>query len=260
MISDYLESEYYPKLTELIKDSYQENNNQKVNLLCHSMGCLVSLIYLNSQSTEFKNQYIECFITLAGAYGGSSNSLLGLTYGYDFHLNLSLEGLHGFRSAARTQPSSFFMLPNSDIFPSEKAIASFSNKQFKPSQLSEFFKSINFSEGEKRYEDAMNKHDVKTGPGVDVHCLYGSDVSTIEKVKVPNLESIDQPVKPDQIEYGDGDGVVNAVSLEVCNLWKDNNNGFPVKSESFSTANHMSILNDHRVHNYFLKLIFKKIV
>lgn len=61
---------------------------------------------------------------------------------------------------------------------------------------------------------------------VQVHCIYGSGLSTPEQF---NWAKGYFPDYQPAVVYGDGDGTVNKRSAEVCLNWNEkNNNGKPV--------------------------------
>lgn len=47
------------------------NDAQRVILICHSMGCMNSLYFLNHASDEWKAKYVRSLITLAAPWGGA---------------------------------------------------------------------------------------------------------------------------------------------------------------------------------------------
>lgn len=67
--------EYFSKLKTLIEETYIENNNLPVIMLAHSMGSLMSLYFLNSQTQSWKDKYIRSLVTLSGVWGGSVKAI-----------------------------------------------------------------------------------------------------------------------------------------------------------------------------------------
>ena len=62
-------------------------------------------------------------------------------------------------------------------------------------------------------------HDVSTGPGVDVHCLYSTGVDTPFSFYYKGGDFSKAPI----VTNSDGDGTVHASSLEFCNQWSNTN-------------------------------------
>lgn len=73
--------EYFARTKELIEETYAINGERKVYLICHSLGCLRSIHFLNLQSQEWKDHYIKEYITLSAPWAGSAQSLLALIEG-----------------------------------------------------------------------------------------------------------------------------------------------------------------------------------
>lgn len=73
--------EYFDSTAKLIEETYQINGNNRVNLLCHSMGCLRSIHLLNLQSNEWKDKFINRLITIGAPWLGSSQALEALLEG-----------------------------------------------------------------------------------------------------------------------------------------------------------------------------------
>jgi hypothetical protein len=74
MIPEYLE-DYLKKMKDLIEKTYEANRN-KVLLVSHSIGCLITYLFLVGYcDISWKNKYIKSFISIGGPYGGSSVGL-----------------------------------------------------------------------------------------------------------------------------------------------------------------------------------------
>lgn len=67
--------EMYTKLKALIEETYYKNNNTKVVIIAHSMGNPVTLYFLNHQSQQWKDKFIQSFIGLSGVWGGVIKSM-----------------------------------------------------------------------------------------------------------------------------------------------------------------------------------------
>jgi len=77
-------SEFLNDLQKLIESSYEDNGNQPVILLGHSMGNLYIHYLLTHQSRSWKEKYIKSFISLAGPWGGAVKTI-----------RLEISGRHG---------------------------------------------------------------------------------------------------------------------------------------------------------------------
>ncbi|CAL8108210.1 unnamed protein product [Calicophoron daubneyi] len=63
--------DFVPKLKQLIEETYTRNGNRRVVLFAHSMGSIVAVRFLGAMTTEWKQKYIETFVTVNGANGGT---------------------------------------------------------------------------------------------------------------------------------------------------------------------------------------------
>ena len=53
------QGDYFERVTWLIEETYELNNNKKVVIMAHSMGGLMMLHLLQSKTQEWKNKYIR---------------------------------------------------------------------------------------------------------------------------------------------------------------------------------------------------------
>lgn len=80
-----------------------------------------------------------------------------------------------------TNPSLAWLLPSSLYWKSDEVLVQTPKKNFSLSNLEEYFKYINYPEGwEMRKDTEKFQLDFKP-PGVEVHCLYGTGVDTVER-------------------------------------------------------------------------------
>jgi len=110
-------------------------------------------------------------------------------------------------------------------------------------------------------------------PGVEVHCLHGDTIPTVEKFVCSIIDSLfffniylscfrmiygpgKFPLKYPKLQYGNGDGTVNSRSLEGCNYWSSMQKQ-KVFHQVFPNADHMTILRDERVMDYIAQLMEK---
>lgn len=58
--------DYFDRLKSLIEETVDINEGRKIMLISHSMGVPYSLRFLHQQSQEWKDKYIEAWITISG--------------------------------------------------------------------------------------------------------------------------------------------------------------------------------------------------
>lgn len=90
-------------------------------------------------------------------------------------------------------------------------------KTYKASELPELLRKI----GREGSADMMKyAHSVgtTTDPGVPVHCIFGHNVQTFQKLAFHTSEDLEAN-EPAQVTLDDGDQTVDAASAEVCTRW-----------------------------------------
>ena len=174
-----------------------QNGNLPVVMIAHSMGCTMSLYFLNQQTKAWKDKYIKSLITLAGPWGGSAYALEIFTSGTNFaeakdninlhkywflqhenikndpNLNLELGKYDNVNAAVkiieRTQPSLAWMMPSQDIWKEQVLIQTDSNSvDYKAANLGDYFKLLDVPNMAEMYEDTQKLTSGLPDPGVEV--------------------------------------------------------------------------------------------
>lgn len=244
--------DYFFELRNLIEKAYVDNGNERVSFLCHSMGCLHGLYFLNNISQRWKDKYIRSLISLAGVWGGSVKAMKAFASGDNFGVvvvpSLSL------REDVRTFTSSAFLMPHKDIWPEDAILMKNRDKSYTINDYKEFFEDINYPLGYQMWLDVRNLTSPSNAPGVEVHCLHGNKVTTIETL---HYEVGKFPEAKPRVSYGDGDGTVNLISLQACIGWAAKQKE-PLYYKNFTSVDHMTILTDGKVLNYIGEALTKK--
>ncbi|XP_025836355.1 group XV phospholipase A2 isoform X2 [Agrilus planipennis] len=241
--------EYFENLKNLIETAYDENGNQSVMLIAHSMGGPMSLQLLSRQKQSWKDKYIKCLITLAGAWGGSVKAVKVYAIGDDLGSYALRESV--MKQEQITSPSLSWMLPNQYFWDKDEVLVQTSKKNFSLSNIEEYFRSLNFPIGWEMRKDTLPYQQGNIAPGVEVHCLFGVNITTVERLYYKPGTWLDG--YPTLIN-GDGDGTVNRRSLEGCLRWSKMQSQ-PVHYQAFPKVDHMGILKEQAVLNYISNLI-----
>lgn len=236
--------DYFKNLKALVESTFRNNGNEKVVFICHSMGCLNALYFFNTNTQTWKDKYIRSIISLSGVWGGSVKAMKAFASGDNFGVvvipSLSL------RKDVRTFPSLAYLLPSKEVWPAEKVLVKNRDKRYTVNDYQQFFHDINYPTGYEMWLDVKNLTSPSTAPGVEVHCLHGNKVNTMEQL---DYEVGDFPDAKPRITYGDGDGTVNLVSLQACIGWAHKQKQ-PMYYKNFTGVDHMNILMDNRVLEY----------
>lgn len=243
--------DYFVDLKKLIERAYVDNGNEPVVLVCHSLGCLNALFFLNANTQTWKNKYTRSMISLAGVWGGSVKAMKAFASGDNFGV-LVIPSL-SLRRDVRTFPSLAYLMPSREIFPADQVLVKNREKRYTVNDFKQFFDDINYNVGYEMWLDVKNLTTPLIAPGIETHCLHGNKVSTMEKL---DYEVGDFPDAKPRVTYGDGDGTVNLISLQACVGWSTKQRE-PLFYRNFSSIDHMTILTDRRVLNYIGEALAK---
>lgn len=200
----------------LVEETYAQNENRKVILLCHSMGCSLMLYMLNRETQAWKDQYVKSLFTLAGPWGGAIKSVKAFASGDNF--GVIVVPTLTIRDDERTFPSLAYLLPSDNVFDTNKVVVQTKRKQYTVGNYKDLFEDINYQVGYNMWLDVKNLTYSLTPPGVEVFCVHGVGLDTMDKLIYEKNRFPDE--QPDKIEYGDGDGTVSVESLQACRRWE----------------------------------------
>ena len=236
--------EFFGKLKELIEETYDANKQVPVTLLAHSMGGPMSLIFLQRQSQKWKDKYINGLITLSGVWGGSIKALKVFAIGDDLDAYFLRQSI--LKDEQITSPSLGWLLPSRLFWKETEILVQTEQKNYTLSTLQDYLIDINVPNAWEFRKDNEKYQLNFQAPGVEVHCLYGAGVRTVERLYYKPGTSIE--CTP-QLIFGDGDGTVNLRSLEACKHWQGNQKQ-KVYSQLFPGINHLGILRNPSVLSY----------
>ncbi|XP_024935900.1 group XV phospholipase A2 isoform X2 [Cephus cinctus] len=208
--------EFFVKLKDLIEETYLMNNKEPVTLIAHSMGGPMSLVFLQQQSQKWKDKYINCLVTLAGVWGGSVKALKVFAIGDDLGAYVLREST--LKDQQITCPSLGWLLPSSLFWKDTEVLVQTQLRNYTFKDMKDFLIDINVPNGWEFRKDTEKYQLDFTAPGVELHCLHGVKVDTVERLYYKPGTSVDGYP---QLIPGDGDGTVNLRSLEGCLHWQE---------------------------------------
>ncbi|XP_074601769.1 phosphatidylcholine-sterol acyltransferase-like [Brevipalpus obovatus] len=239
--------DYFQQVKDLIEETYQINGQKRVTLICHSLGCLRSVHFLNNQPDSWKNKFVHEYITLAAPWAGSVDALIADLIGRDFGVPwLSIEKI---RSFERTYPSIIELLPIPQVFGAEVLVKTLS-RQFTSEEYENLFDLADCKECSLNFEKIV-KPNIQF-PRVNTTCIYGAGLSTPSKIQfmTDNLNG------PFNLQIGDGDGTVNSESLSYCQHWNKMRDHFTFNYVTLFGSNHADFVQDTGTVEKVLKYIF----
>ncbi|KAF7287599.1 hypothetical protein GWI33_005954 [Rhynchophorus ferrugineus] len=241
--------DYFIALKKLIEDTYDKNNNTSVMLVAHSMGGPMSVLFLNQQSQSWKDKYIKRLITLGAVWGGSVKAIKVYAIGDDLGSYVLRESV--MRAEQITSPSLAWLIPSPLFWKPNETLVETDKQNFTLSNLQQFFEGISFPNGWEMKKDTEQYQLHFKPPGVEVHCLYGSQIPTVEKLYYKPGTWLDG--YPTLIK-GDGDGTVNLRSLEGCQHWQILQKQ-KVYYQPQPKVDHLGILHSKETQDYLINLV-----
>lgn len=240
--------QYYKQLQQLIEATYFLNNQTKCVIVSHSLGNPVFLYFLNHQPQEWKDKYIQSFVSLAGVWAGSTKVIK--VYASGDNLGVPLVWPLTVRPEQRSTPSSAFLMPHNKFWGPKEPLIITEHRNYTVNDYEDFFHDINYPNAWQMRLDTRNLTYDLQPPDVSLHCLHGSGLPTLATLVYGPGMFPDKILK--EISE-DGDGTVNMRSLLACLNWKGKQK-YPVHHSVFPSAEHNGILADERARNYIVKV------
>nr|GMD99472.1 lecithin-cholesterol acyltransferase-like 1 [Ipomoea batatas] len=229
-------SKFLDDLKNLIETASDSNGGQPVILVSHSLGGLFALQLLDRNPISWRRKYIKHLVALSAPWGGAVDEMLTLASGNTLGVPLV-------REEQRSSESNMWLLPSPTIFGSTKPLVVTPRAEYTAGDISRFLADIEFSDGVSRYESRVLPlvERVAASPGVPVTCIFGSGVETAETLVYGEGGFDEQP----EIVYGDGDGMVNMVSLRALQWQWGNDTEQEVEMIKIPGVSHMSMVKDN---------------
>ncbi|XP_026468778.1 group XV phospholipase A2-like [Ctenocephalides felis] len=240
--------QWFVDFKELIEETYSMNNGTPVTIVAHSMGGPMTLVFLQRQISEWKNQHIKRFITLAGAWAGSVKAVKVFAMGDDLGSYVLRNSI--LREEQISCPSLSWLLPSPLFWKPNEVMATTKSRNYTLAQLSEFFDDLEYPQGWEMRKDNIQYSLNFSPPDVETHCIYGSGIPTVERLmyKKEILDGLPTLIN------GDGDGTVNIRSLSACSVWKTMQDK-PVVPIEIAGVDHMTVLKHPDILNYIHKIL-----
>lgn len=210
---DSQDGQYGKALKALIEDTV-DAIGEPCTIVSHSMGGLQSLYFLQNQDEAWKSKYIKRWIPISFPVLGAAKEFRLFATGDNEGIPVQASSI---RDEQRSYETNLWLLPRDQR---STVFARTDEKNYTTNNYDEFFTDIGYARGEivrKRVSSLI--HDVSTGPGVDVHCLYSTGVDTPFSFYYKGGDFSKAPI----VTNSDGDGTVHASSLEFCNQWSNTN-------------------------------------
>ncbi|KZV28887.1 hypothetical protein F511_13682 [Dorcoceras hygrometricum] len=203
-------SKFLQDLRILVESSSRSNGGKPVILLSHSLGGLFVLHFLNRNSNSWRQKYVKHWIALSTPWGGTVDVMRTFASGSTFGVPL-VDPLV-VRGHQRSSATNLWLMPSPKVFNHTKPLVITPDSSYDVLDIPRFLGDIGFPEGVQPYEMRvlpLVNASLTAPPLVPVTCITGSEVRTPETLHYGDHGFYKSP----EIEYGDGDGTVNMVSL-----------------------------------------------
>lgn len=242
-------------LTKLIEQNCAMQENPAI-IIGHDLGAVVANYFLVGAMQEWKDKFINKFISVSGTFGGCPKALRAVLSG--------VSAPHNFNSAIKTCSGLSLMLPNPKIYGNNPLIH-FNQITYTSKDIPKLLESVS-SEAAQIMKISEKVRDFSmNAPGVEVHILAGSDIDTESSYKY-NMSLVNEPEKNSpfyQLElpfnqkfnYPDafqGDGTMPKFALEYP-VWWSKYQSQPVYFQFFTGAEHTKILSLLESVSYILR-------
>jgi len=249
---DYHMGALYPKLQELIEDTYSKNGGLTVNIVTHSMGGPTFTYFLNQMSKEWKQKYIRSFIPIAGPWAGSPKVLRAIISGNNFgieFLGLSVANRLQMRRLARVCGGLISLLPDPLFWGKNQTFVRTAKRNYTSWDFDDLFQDLGATTAGTIYKHVKHLLPSMKAPEVHTHCLYGTNKPTEIEYNYSNWDN-----DPDDINTSDrGDGTVPLKSLQQCQTWSTQQSE-TIEIKEFE-SDHLSVLQEQNVVKYILDVI-----
>jgi len=236
-------------LKRLVEETYEMNNKNRVVLIGHSMGNPYILYMLNKQSQKWKDKYVQSFISLASPWGGAVKPIRLMVSGDN--LGVFVVNALTVRPQQRSMPSTAWLMPYDTFWNADEVLATGPMGNYTVNDYRKLFTDLDYMDGYNMRKDTEKLIYNLDAPGVEVHCLHGTNVQTPASFTWTAKQWPDQqPVT----HYGPGDGTVNLRSLHGCLRWTKKQKQ-KIYHQEFNGSDHMAILDNPDVISYIKRVV-----
>nr|XP_056718304.1 phosphatidylcholine-sterol acyltransferase [Euleptes europaea] len=207
------QEEYFHNLRALVEEMHNAYQ-KRVFLMGHSLGNLLILYFLLQQPQDWKDHFVQGFISLGAPWGGAVKSLRAMASGNN--QGIPIMSSIKLREERQLTTSNPWLFPTRMAWPDNHIFISSPFYNYTLSDYQRFFTDVNFEDGWYMWNDTKDLLRDLPPPGVEVYCLYGTGQPTPATYIYDDNFPYEDPV---DILYSDGDDSVNKGSLELCKRW-----------------------------------------
>ena len=169
--------QFFMNLTQLVEDTYEQNNGTQIIFCAHSMGNPILLYFLNNYvNYSWKKKHIRSFISLAAVWGGAAKPVRLMTSGDNLDI-IVVKPLTA-RPYQRTAMSTAWLMPKDTFWGEDEILVATPEKNYTAKDYEQLFRDINFEDGWEMFKTTQGLNYELNPPEVELHSLYGVGMKT----------------------------------------------------------------------------------
>lgn len=233
--------EFIRNLKQLIEFTYNRNENQSVHLISHSTGGSMVLFFLSQQSQQWKDRFIQTWISLSGNLAGEVDNFEDILRGFVSPMIP--------KEILQTWDFYAWRLPEPFVFGSKRLLIQTTRKNYTSFDIQQFLNDINATDLAQIYPQTASILGDLPAPNVDTYCFYGVNVST------PIAYRIDEKNRLETI-HGRGDGEQDDTTNMSCQLWNETmSDKYRLICKGFDRISHTRLVGNDQVLNEIDRVI-----
>ena len=233
--------EFIRNLKQLIEFTYNRNENQSVHLISHSTGGSMVLFFLSQQSQQWKDRFIQTWISLSGNLAGEVDNFEDILRGFVSPMIP--------KEILQTWDFYAWRLPEPFVFGSKRLLIQTTRKNYTSFDIQQFLNDINATDLAQIYPQTSSILGDLPAPNVDTYCFYGVNVST------PIAYRIDEKNRLETI-HGWGDGEQDDTTNMSCQLWNETmSDKYRLICKGFDRISHTRLVGNDQVLNEIDRVI-----
>lgn len=221
----------------LIESTYAVNRNRSVTLVSHSTGGSMTLFFLSQQDQQWKDQYIQSWISLSGNIAGEVDNIQSVSQGF----------LSPIVSASVLQSWDFFAwrLPEPLIYGSQRVLVQTPSRNYTSFEMLDLLQAMNGTDLARVYPQISTILGSLPAPNVRTYCFFGANISTAVAYRSASDQFDDGDL---QTIDGSGDGEQDDTTNMSCERWKDTmDRKYALVIKGFDRVSHIALVGNEEV-------------
>lgn len=221
----------FDAIAKRVEGAVARSCGKKAILVAHSMGTIVALGMLHSETPRFQRwraESVAAYVALAPPFGGSTYTIASKLGGNKIQLLEMIDNVlqpvlnELVYQVSRGLPSMLMLMPYAGLWGKEHVLVSTPFKNYTlGDDMASLFRDIGDTQSAELFSDAHNLNALLAkGPveGVATFCVYGSKQPTVQSWRYAGIIKgrAAPPGSATPASTGEGDGVVNVESMRLC--------------------------------------------